>query len=264
MDARHTSRHPNTYWLLLPCLSMLVAVLVFLSLGVRSAEAASLHTTTAASSFSMLVFDPNIVFLLFVVAMMGIYVELSHPGAILPGVVGAIALLLFLLSAGSLSPDWAGFALMVLASLLLVLDVKLPAHGTLTVGAVIALIVGSLLFFNTGNSGPQIDPVIVYVMGCVIGLIGLSLVAFVVRARRRAITTGVESMIGASVEALTPLQPEGRVNYAGENWAAVLDPPDASADPGSELQIVAVEGLRLHVRTLRIQALIGEPAFLRK
>jgi membrane-bound serine protease (ClpP class) len=202
--------------------------------------------------------DPTIMFLLFIVAMIGIYVEISHPGAIVPGIIGAIALLLFLFAAGSLSPNWAGLALMVLALLLLVLDVRLPSHGALTIGAVISLVIGSLLFFGGGTTygGAQINPWVIFLMGGVIGSIGLTVVTFIVRTQRLRVTTGVEGMIGAKATALTPLLPEGRVKYGGENWAAVVDPPTTSVDQGSEVQIVSVEGLRLHVVPIRARSYI--------
>jgi membrane-bound serine protease (ClpP class) len=196
-----------------------------------------------------LLLDPNVAFLLFVVAMIGIFVEISHPGAILPGVTGAITLILFLFAAGSIAPNWAGLALMGLAFVLLVLDVRLTTHGVLTVGAVVSLVIGALLFFNSGGpyQGPQVNPVLVYVTGGVVGLISLYIVTIVVRTRRQPVTTGTEGMIGAKAIALTPLAPEGRVEYGGEDWAAVLEKPDTSLDPGSEVRIVSVEGLRLHV-----------------
>lgn len=227
----------------------------------ESGRTVVLHTTGASvdmlqpslfdEAYSLLL-DPNVIFLLFIVAVIGIYLEISHPGIILPGVVGSIALLLFLFGVGSLSPNWAGLALMVLAFVLLVLDVKLPTHGVLTVGAVISLVFGTFLFFNSGGpySGPQVNPLVVYTMAGLIGLIGFTLVTFIVRAQRRRVNTGVEGMIGATATALTPLLPEGRVRYQGEDWAAVVEAPTTSVDVGSEVQIVAVEGLRLHVRPI--------------
>ena len=199
---------------------------------------------------SALIHDPNVTFLLFVVAIIGLYVEISHPGVILPGVAGGIALLLFFFAASSLSPNWVGLALMALAFVLLVLDVRLPSHGVLTIGAVISLILGALIFFNSGepHQGPQINPLVVFIAGAVVGLIGLSLVTVIVRAQRRPVTTGVEGMIGAIVVASTALLPEGRVSYQGEDWTAVLDAPAIAADPGTELRIVAVEGLCLRVK----------------
>ena len=197
-----------------------------------------------------LLLDPNVIFLLFIVALIGVFVEVSHPGAIIPGVVGSIALILFFFGAWFLSPNWAGLVFMTLAFVLLLLDVKLPAHGILTLGAVISLIAGTFLFFNGGQSsqGPQLNPMLVFAMGGLVGVVGLYVVTLIVRTRRRSIKTGTDSMIGATVLASTPLQPVGRVNYKGENWTAVLDDPSTSVDPGTEVQIVGVEGLLVHVQ----------------
>ena len=163
--------------------------------------------------------------------------------------------MLFLFAVGSLSPNWAGLALMVLAFVLLVLDLRLPAHGVLTIGAIISLIFGSLLFFNSGGpyDGAKVNPIVVYTMAGVIGLISFALIAIVVRALRQPITTGIEGMIGAKAVALTPLVPMGHVSYGGETWSAIVDDPTASADAGSEVQVVAIEGLLLHVQPVRHQ-----------
>lgn len=193
--------------------------------------------------------DPNIVFLLFVVAVLGFYLELAHPGTIVPGVLGCIAFLCFLFAASFLAPNWIGFAFMLLAATLLVLDVKLLTHGALTAGAVISLIVGTFLFFKSGSQiGVQLNPVLVYIVAAIVGIVGFLLVRVAMRARSMQVTTGVEGMIGATVIAKTPLVPDGRVRYAGEDWAAILEDATATADPGSKLQIVSVEGLRLHVQ----------------
>jgi membrane-bound serine protease (ClpP class) len=197
-----------------------------------------------------LLLDPNVIFLLFIVALIGVFVEVSHPGAIIPGVVGSIALILFLFGASFLSPNWAGLVFMTLAFVLLLLDVKLPAHGILTLGAVISLITGAFLFFNGGQSsqGPQLNPILVFAMGGLVGIVGLYIVTLVVRTRRRSVKTGTDSMIGTIVIASTPLQPVGRVSYKGEDWTAVLDDPSTSVDPGTEVRIVGVEGLLVHVQ----------------
>jgi membrane-bound serine protease (ClpP class) len=139
---------------------------------------------------------------------------------------------------------------MALAFVLLVLDIKLPAHGILTLGAVVSLIVGALLFFNSGGptQGLQVNPILVFAMGGLVGLIGLYVVTLIVRIGQRSVKTGTDSMIGATVIASTPLQPVGRVEYKGEDWTAVLDDPSTSVDPGTEVQIVAVEGLLVHVQ----------------
>jgi len=236
------------------------------SITLASGRSVVLHTadvnvqTIQPSLFDSLygwLLDPNVVFLLFVIAVIGVYLEISHPGVILPGVVGSIALLLFLFGVGSLSPNWAGLALMALAFVLLVLDLRLPTHGVLTVGAMFAIISGALLFFNSGGpyNGPQVNPLVVYTMAGLIGLISFTLIAVIVRTQRLPVTNGVEGMIGAKAVTLTPLLPEGWVSYGGERWSAILEPPATMLDAGSEIQIVSVEGLRLHVRPLPVRTL---------
>ena len=197
-----------------------------------------------------LLLDPNVIFLLFIVALIGIFVEASHPGSIIPGIVGSIALILFLVGAWFYSPNWAGLVFMALAFVFLILDVKLTAHGILTLGAVVSLIAGSFLFFNSGqpSTRPQLNPILVCAMGGLVGLVGLYIVTLIMRIRRRSVKTGTDSMIGATVIASTPLQPTGRVDYKGENWTAVLDDPSTAVDPGTEVRIVAVEGLLVHVQ----------------
>ena len=217
-----------------------------------------------SDTFLSLLLDPNVIFLLFIVALIGIFVEVSHPGAIIPGVIGSIALILFLFGSWFLAPNWAGLALMALAFVLLILDVKLPAHGILTLGAVISLITGAFLFFNSGRppQGPQLNPILVFAMGGLVGFVGLYVVTLIVRTRRRSVKTGTESMIGATVIASTPLQPVGRVNYKGEDWTAVLDDPSTSVDPGTEVRIVAVEGLLVHVQPVVVRLSDSAPRYI--
>lgn len=221
----------------------------------------------ALDSLYNFLLNPNVVFLLLVIAIIGIYVEISHPGVILPGVAGGIALLLFLFAAGTLSPNWTGLALMGLAFVLLVLDVRLPTHGVLTLGALISLILGAFIFFNSGGNGPydkqQVNPLVIYSMAGVIALLSFGLITVIVRVQRRPVTTGREGMIGMKAIAITPLVPEGRVSYNGENWAAILDDPLDSVDPGSEVRIVAIEGLRLHVQPIHSQPFVDKSAYLK-
>ena len=100
------------------------------------------------------------------------------------------------------------------------------------------------------TAGQPFQPWMIYVLGAVV-VAGLLVGApFVVRARRRSVLNGVEGMIGTSVVAITPLTPEGRVNYFGENWAAILVAPTQSVRAGTELQVLSVQGLCLYVRPL--------------
>lgn len=251
MNSRRARRKPSMLRFLPIAIVEVVFLLLSFALTAGSAFAVtnSSHVTILNSQVnpSSLLLDPNIIFLLFIVAVIGIFLEVSHPGAILPGIVGAIAFLLFLYGAISLSPNWVGLALMALAFVLLVFDIKLPAHGILTVGAAVSLVIGAFVFFNNGQ-GSQVNPILVYAMGGLVGLVGLYVVTLIVRTQRRAVKTGAEGMVGAIVLTSTPLQPVGRVKFKGEDWTAILDDPSASVDPGTEVRIVAVEGLLLHVQ----------------
>lgn len=205
--------------------------------------------------------EPNVIFMLFIVAVLGLYAEITHPGAMVPGVIGILATLTFLFAAISLSPapDWFGLLLMLLAFVLLVLDVKLLAHGVLTVGAIVALTFGAFLFLSF-RTGPQLSPILVYTVAGIVGVIGFTLVTVLLRTRRLPVRSGVERMIGATVVTLTPLCPEGRVRYGGEDWAAILDPSVPVVEAGKEVQIVFVDGLHLHVVPVMSQVVQERPA----
>jgi len=206
-------------------------------------------------TISSFLHDPNIVFLLFIVAMIGFYTEIAHPGIIVPAVIAALALVLFLFAAVALTPNWIGLIFMLAAFTLLILDLHLPANGIFTLIGIASLIFGTLLFFQNGDpqTGLQILPWLVYSMSGLVGGIALMLLFFILRVRRLPVTTGVESMVGAQAVVTTALRPIGRVRYGGENWEAALDQPDASLEEGAEVQIVAVDGLRLQVRPLYAQ-----------
>jgi len=197
--------------------------------------------------------NPNIVFLLFFVGMVGIYVEVVHPGLIVPGAIGVVALIAFFWNASSLSPNWSGLIYMILAFLLLIIEVFVTTYGIVTLGAVVSLIVGAFLFFSGG--GPEqrepINPFVVYSAGTLVGGLGVYVLLVVVRLRRMPINTGPEGMIGETVIALTELTPEGRVSYGGEDWAARLNTPTPNVGVGAELKIVSLQGLCLHVQLVQ-------------
>ncbi len=203
-----------------------------------------------AQSLIDLLLDPNIAFILMMLAGIGIYLEVSHPGAIVPGVVGAIALVLFLFTVGSLPVNLAGLLLVVIGFVLLILDVRLPSHGALTVGALVALALGSLLAFNpTGNIGaPTVSPwVLALMLSAVAGIAGLVLLG-VIRSLRLPVTNGREGLIGQVATVTVALAPAGRVKLLGEDWAAKnVAEADAPIAAGQGVRVVAVKGLTLLV-----------------
>jgi membrane-bound serine protease (ClpP class) len=207
--------------------------------------------------------DPTVLFLLFILAAACIYIELSHPGAIVPGVIGALALILFLFSAGSIQPNWAGLALMLLAIVLLAIDVRAPTHGFLTVGALVSLVIGALIFFDTGSNpeGQGLNPWALVGAVAALGAISITILSFAIRAQRRPVTTGVEGLIGKTATVIGALAPAGRVRLLGENWAARLAGnragDEAPIRTGQSVRITGIDGITLIVEP--VSPALGAP-----
>jgi membrane-bound serine protease (ClpP class) len=206
---------------------------------------------SVANNLEAFLFDPTVLFLLFMIAAACIYLELAHPGAIVPGVVGAITLVVFIIGSLSIDPNWGGLALMILAILLLGVDTRTPTHGVLTIGALISLVAGAIIYFDTGSNpgAAGVDPVVILGVALGLGLIALLVLRYSIGSQLRRVTTGKESYIGQTVTVIEPLAPIGRVNLQGENWIARLtaDIPDA-LPIGARARVVKVEGLTLFVK----------------
>jgi membrane-bound serine protease (ClpP class) len=204
---------------------------------------------TVADRIQGFLADPTVLFLLFILAAACLYIELSHPGAIVPGVIGALALILFLFSAGAIQPNWAGLVLMLLAIVLLAIDVRAPTHGFLTVGALVSLVIGALIFFDTGANyqGPGLNLWALVGAVAALSIISLTILTFAIRAQRRPVTTGVEGLIGQTATVIVALAPAGRVRLRGENWAARLSSGEGSARLGDVVRITGIDGMTLIV-----------------
>jgi len=193
-----------------------------------------------------LLWRPEVMFILMLVAIYGIIGELSTPGAILPGVVGAIALVLVLYMAAILPINVTGLILIGLAFALFVFDVFAPTHGVLTVGGIVAFLIGSLMLFDRGD--PLFRLSLAYIIPATI--ITALFFAFIVgkglRAQFLPIKAGKETMLGKTVAAFTPIDAAGgKVFVEGEYWNAVSDTP---VEQGKPVEVSAVLGLTLKVR----------------
>jgi membrane-bound serine protease (ClpP class) len=188
---------------------------------------------------------PEVMFVLMLVAIYGIIGELTMPGAILPGVAGAIALILALYMAAILPINITGLALIGLALALFAFDIYAPSHGILTVGGIVSFLLGSLMLFDRADplfrlSLSYIIPATIVTAAFFIFVVGKGL-----RAQTLPVKVGVETMLGKTVTALTSVDASGgRVFIEGENWNAVSDTP---IEEGQLVQVVAVEGLTLKV-----------------
>ena len=189
---------------------------------------------------------PEVMFILMLVAVYGIMGELSNPGAIFPGMMGVIALILALYMSAVLPVNAAGLALIALALALFVIDVFTPSHGILTAGGIIAFLLGSLMLFD------RAEPYFRLSLGYIIPATVFTALFFIfvagkgIGAQRLPVRVGVETMIGQTVPALTRIDAtSGKVFIEGEYWNALSDSPIAAGQP---VEIVAVHGLTLTVQ----------------
>ena len=193
--------------------------------------------------------DPNIGLLLMTLAIYGIILELSHPGAILPGVVGGIALILALASFATLQVNYAGVALIGFAVLLFVADLLVSAHGILSVGGVISFILGALLLTSQHEPYLQVSLQVVLMLASMTGAFFLFIVGSALRAQRRRPAVGREALLGAAGVARTDLKPAGMVLAQGELWSA--EAVDEAVAAGERVRVVGAEGLKLWVQKER-------------
>jgi membrane-bound serine protease (ClpP class) len=204
---------------------------------------------TAKESFLHVLADPNILLVLLVLAGLGILFELQNPGAILPGVIGGLCLLLSLYSMAVLPVNYAGVGLIAFGMLLLLAEVKVVSHGVLAVGGVASFVTGALMLMDTSLAPAlQVSWQVVMVMAVLLVVFFLFVVGAAVRAHMRKVETGEQGMIEEKGRALTPLDPRGSVMVEGERWWARA--AEGEIGEGEEIEVVDQEGLLLIVRRL--------------
>lgn len=221
------------------------------SLRTASAEIREIPLLARERVFQLL-WRPEVMFILMLVAIYGILGELSNPGAILPGALGVIALIVVLYLAAVLPVNVAGIALIALAVLLFVAEAFTPTFGLLTVGGAAAFLVGSLMLFDRVAPAFRLSlsvvvPATVVTVAFFVFVVGAGL-----RAQRLPVRVGVATLIGRRVEALTDIGPEdGRVLVEGEDWHAISATP---VRRGEFVEIVAQKGLTFTVKPLNPEA----------
>jgi membrane-bound serine protease (ClpP class) len=188
--------------------------------------------------------DPNLAFLLLVLGGLALYAEFNHPGAVLPGVVGAIAIVLALFALNLLPMRFAALALLILAFALFALEAKFATHGILGAGGIICMIIGGLFLVDGPIPQMRVNLVTAVATSVPIGLIAIFLMTLVLRARHSRVATGSEGMVGQIGVARTPLGPDGKVFVHGELWNAVAK---TSIAEGTRVRVAGVNGLHLTV-----------------
>jgi membrane-bound serine protease (ClpP class) len=194
---------------------------------------------TFRQRFLLTIANPNLAYILLMIGLLGLYFEFSHPGAILPGVLGGISLLLAVFAFQILPINYVGIGLILLAIILFVLEVKVQSFGMLAVGGIAAMIIGSLMLVKSPI--PELRPGLRIVLPLALGisLIVVFLLTLVLRAHARRALTGREGMIGETGTAQTDLAPAGKVFVHGEIWEAEADAPVRA---GEKVRVIEVLG----------------------
>jgi membrane-bound serine protease (ClpP class) len=196
--------------------------------------------------FFQMFWQPEVMMLLMLIAVYGIIAEMSHPGAIFPGVAGVLALILLLYMSAKLPVNVAGVALILLAVALFIVDIFAPTHGVLTGGGIVAFFLGALMLFNHAPVGYHLPMSWIISSTLVTALFFIFVVSKGIRAQFLPKRAGAETMLGKTVNALSRIDAAGgRVFIEGEHWNAVSETP---VEAGQPVTVTGIEGLTLKVK----------------
>ena len=188
--------------------------------------------------------DPNIAFLVLAIGALALYAEFNHPGAIVPGVVGVVFILLALFALNLLPTRYAAFTLIIGAFALFVLEAKFATHGILGIGGIVLLTLGGLLLVDGPIPELRVHLWASLAISIPLGLITIFLMSIAIKARRNKVVTGAQGLLGAIGEARTEIDPEGKVFVMGELWNAHAP---SRVRMGEHVVVRKVDGLELEV-----------------
>ena len=211
---------------------------------------------TQRERFLARVLDPNIAFLLLIFGILGLYIEFSNPGLIVPGVAGGILIILAMFALHLLPVNYAGVLLILLALVLFALEAKFVSHGILAVGGIAAMVLGSLMLIDAPIPEMRMRLNVILPVTLAFAVISIFLLRLIIQALRRKVTTGTEEMLGLVGTVLAELAPEGQVSIRGEYWRARA----ATRVPaGAQVRVTGIEGLTLLVEPYPGSFTAGNP-----
>lgn len=190
------------------------------------------------------IINPNVAYILMMIGLVGLYFELSNPGLILPGVVGAICLILAFYAFQTLSVNYAGLLLIGLAVIFLIAEIKVMSYGLLTIAGIVALTLGSLMLFDSPLPFMQISMMVVLPVVMSIAFIFLGTMYYGIRIRNKRPVSGIEGLLDGIGIANTDITKDGKVFIEGEYWDAWSDKPIKA---GENVKILEIIGLKLKV-----------------
>lgn len=195
--------------------------------------------------------DPNIAYMLLIIGFYGIFFELSNPGAVFPGILGGISIILAFFALQTLPVNYAGILLILLALILFVLEVKVTSYGALSIGGIIAMILGSLMLIDSSEPYAYIFKISyqiilpAVIVSAVFFILGMVLVA---RTQKKKIITGREGLIGSIGVCSTEINPEGKIFLHGELWNSISD---EHIMPKEKVKVVGIDGFTLKVEKFK-------------
>lgn len=212
-----------------------------------STESAEVVEITMGFRYRLLeiISNPNIAYILMILGFYGLYFELSNPGAILPGVAGAICLVLAFYALHTLPINYAGLILIIIGIALFIAEAFITSHGVLGIGGTVSMLLGSVMLIDSSSPVLQISWAVILPAVVLSAVLFIITVTIAVRVYREKPTTGKEGMIGMQAEAKTDIRPEGQVFMRGEYWTAWSDEPILK---GEHVVVTAVEGLKVKVK----------------
>ncbi len=199
------------------------------------------------SRFLSIITDPNIAYILLLIAMYGIFFELMNPGAIVPGVIGVISGVIALYALNMIPFNYAGLLLIILGIAFMVAEVFVSGFGILGIGGVVAFAFGSLLLFDADTLGSSVSLPLVIAFSLVSLAFFILVMRLFIRSRAAKVVTGAEEMIGAVAEVLEEDEKGYRVHCHGETWLAESD---STLSVGQKVQVVELDGLVLHIKPI--------------
>jgi len=223
-------------------------------------ESKTLHTKNAhievlemgfAEKMLNLLSDPNIAYILMMLGFYGLLFELYSPGAIFPGIVGAICLILAFYAMQTLPVNYAGLALVILGVILFLLEIKVVSHGMLTIGGIVSLVLGSIILFQDTSMGGavKVSLSIIITVAAASTLFFLFVVGAGLKAQRAKPISGMEGMIGEVGETLNTLNPAGTIRVRGEMWNA--ESVSGIIEVQQKVRVTAMQNLKLYVEPIR-------------
>lgn len=221
-------------------------------LATSGAEVESVPLTLIESILQMLT-NPNVVFILLSIGVQAIFIELSSPGGWVAGFIGAACLAFAGYGMGVLTVNWFGLLFLVIAFVLFIVDIKTPTHGALTAAGIGSFIIGALVLFNSPGT-PQFQKVslpLVILIAILTGSMFAVIIGFAIRAQRSPIRTGHESIVSRLGYATSDVALNGQVQLGSELWTAGLAEGSDPVCKGDQVEVVAVQGLRLVVRKVK-------------